>query len=70
MTMQQLLVPIGMKPNEGARHALGGVSRPTVYGLINRGELVHVKVGRRGFVTADSLEAFVARRVRASRGVA
>lgn len=67
MTTQQQLVPIGMKPNQGARERLGGISRTTIYELIKRGELVHVSIGRRGFVTAESLNAFVERLTAASQ---
>ena len=52
----QLLVPV---PAAGA--ALGGVSRTTVYALVNAGELVKVNIGRRGFITAESLAAYVDR---------
>lgn len=57
----QQLVPIGMTPDQGARGQLGGVSRTTVYALVKRGELVHVNVGRRGFITATSIDAYVER---------
>ncbi|BBZ74139.1 helix-turn-helix domain-containing protein [Mycobacterium paraseoulense] len=40
---------------------LGGVSRTTVYELVNNGELVKVNIGRRGFITAKSLSAYVER---------
>lgn len=40
---------------------LGGVGRTTVYDLIKRGELTQVHVGRRSFLTAKSLEAYVDR---------
>ena len=53
---EQLLVPV-----PGACSALGGVSRTTVYDLVNRGELVKVNIGRRGFITAKSLEQYVDR---------
>lgn len=61
MTTQPQLVPIGMKPDQGTRERLGGVSRTTVYELIKRGELIHVNVGRRGFVTAASIDAYIER---------
>jgi hypothetical protein len=53
---EQLLVPI---PDTCQR--LGGVSRTTVYDLVNRDELVKVNIGRRGFITAKSLAAYVER---------
>ena len=52
----RLLVPIPTVCTE-----LGGVSRPTVYALVNRGELVKVNIGRRGFITGESLAAYVGR---------
>jgi hypothetical protein len=52
----QLLVPV-----PAACTALGGVSRTTVYALVNQGELVKVNIGRRGFITAESLAAYVDR---------
>ncbi len=52
----QLLVPI---PDTCSK--LGGVSRTTVYALVNEGELVKVNIGRRGFITAESLAAYVNR---------
>ena len=52
----QLLVPI---PDTCSK--LGGVSRTTIYALVNEGELVKVNIGRRGFITAESLAAYVDR---------
>jgi hypothetical protein len=52
----QLLVPI---PDTCSK--LGNVSRTTVYALVNQGELVKVNIGRRGFITAESLAAYVDR---------
>lgn len=40
---------------------LGGISRSMVYELINQGELAVVKIGRRSFITEDSLQSFVQR---------
>ena len=40
---------------------LGGVGRTTVYELIKRGELTQVHIGRRGFITTESLAAYVER---------
>jgi hypothetical protein len=53
---EQLLIPI-----QRICSALGDVSRTTVYDLVNRGELVKVNIGRRGFITAKSLAAYVDR---------
>ena len=48
-------------PYDETRHKLGGIGRTTMYELFERGELVRVNVGRRGFVTAKSLAAYVDR---------
>jgi predicted DNA-binding transcriptional regulator AlpA len=40
---------------------LGGLGRTTIYELIKRGDLTQVHIGRRGFITAKSLEAYVDR---------
>jgi predicted DNA-binding transcriptional regulator AlpA len=55
-TTQRLLVPI---PTACAE--LGGVSRTTVYDLVNQRQLVKVNIGRRSFVTGESLAAYVGR---------
>jgi excisionase family DNA binding protein len=36
-----------------------GVSRSTVYKLLSDGQLPSVKIGRRRFVTADALSAYI-----------
>ena len=59
---QQLLVPIA-----GAITVLGGVGRTTVYELIGKGEIVKVCIGRRAFITAESLAAYVDRLTQAAR---
>ncbi len=53
---EQLLTPI---PDACA--ALGSISRTTLYELISRRELVKVNIGRRGFITTESLVAYVDR---------
>lgn len=40
---------------------LGGIGHTTMYELIKRGEIVKVNIGRRSFVTAESLAAYVER---------
>lgn len=52
----RLLIPIDV-----SLHALGGIGRTTLYELVKRGELVKVNIGRRGFITAESLQAYVDR---------
>lgn len=51
------LVPIW--PDAG--DYLGGIKRTTVYDLVDSGEIVRVKVGRRSMITRASLDAYVAR---------
>jgi len=41
--------------------ALGGISRAQFYALLAAGDLRAVKLGRRTFVTAQALDAYVAR---------
>ncbi len=43
------------------RAILGGIGHTTVYELVNRGEIVKVNIGRRGFITSESLEAYMDR---------
>ena len=54
--LDRLLIPITDTCSK-----LGGVSRTTVYDLVNQGHLVKVNIGRRGFITAESLAAYVDR---------
>jgi hypothetical protein len=44
-----------------ARKELGGIGHTTMYDLIGRKELVKVNIGRRSFITAESLAAYVDR---------
>jgi excisionase family DNA binding protein len=53
---ERLIVPIADTCAQ-----LGGVSRTTVYELVKNGELVKVNIGRRGFITMESLAAYVDR---------
>lgn len=48
-------------PYDDTRERLGGIGRTTLYELIERGELTRVNIGRRGFITAKSLAAYVDR---------
>jgi predicted DNA-binding transcriptional regulator AlpA len=54
--MAQLLVPI---PDSQAR--LGGIGRTTIWKLVKQGDLEQVHIGKRAFITAESLEAYVGR---------
>jgi hypothetical protein len=47
-------------PYEEARERLGGIGRSTLYKLVERGDLVNVKIGRHSFITGDSISTFVA----------
>src|ERR1700741_3260216 len=38
-----------------AQEVLGGIGHTTIYDLIKRHELVKVNIGRRGFITSESL---------------
>jgi len=51
-----------------ARQLLGGIGHTTVYELIKRSEIVKVNIGRRGFITSESLEAYMDRLSAASVG--
>jgi hypothetical protein len=53
---QKRLVPI-----PEARQLLGGIGHTTVYELIKRDEITKVNIGRRGFITSESLEAYMDR---------
>jgi hypothetical protein len=55
---QRLLVPI----NGGdAQQMLGGIGKTYLYELIGAGEITMVKLGKRSFVTVDSIRAYVDR---------
>lgn len=53
---QRLLVPY-----DEAMRKLGDLGRTKFYELIDEKELDRVKIGRRGFITAKSLAAYVDR---------
>jgi hypothetical protein len=42
-------------PYDEARRLLGDIGRTTLYGMIERREVVRVNIGRRGFVTTNRL---------------
>jgi hypothetical protein len=46
---------------EAREEWLGGIGHTTMYGLIKRGEVVKVNIGRRSFITAESLARYVDR---------
>ncbi|HQA42139.1 MAG TPA: helix-turn-helix domain-containing protein [Verrucomicrobiota bacterium] len=54
------LVPItGSRPV--VSDFLGGIGRTKIYKLIDSGQLARVNIGRRAFVTAESIENFIDR---------
>lgn len=44
---------------EDARFLLGGIARKTIYDLLNNGELASVVIGRRRFIPAAAITAFI-----------
>jgi hypothetical protein len=46
-------------PSSEARHKLGGIGTTTYHELINAGHLERVHIGRRAFITAESLHGYV-----------
>jgi hypothetical protein len=48
-------------PNDDAMHLLGGIGRTMFYELVAAGEIEQVKIGRRSFITAKSIAAYVDR---------
>lgn len=46
---------------DAARAALGGIGRTKLWDLVTQGEITRVNVGRRSFITAESLAAYVER---------
>jgi hypothetical protein len=52
----QLLIPVPL-----VQHKLGGLGLTKTYELFGEGELEVVHIGRRAFVTAESLQAYIER---------
>lgn len=52
--------PRRLVPLPEAWAALGGIGRSTGYELVDDGKLTRVNIGRRAFITADSLDSYVA----------
>lgn len=46
-------------PIEDAQSELGGIGRTTLYRLIDEGHLVRARIGRRAFITGDSIAAYI-----------
>lgn len=53
---------------EETRQRLGGVSRQTVYDLINSGKLKSFTIGKRRLIPADAIKAFIADSTQAATG--
>lgn len=49
------LIPL----DEAMTDRLGGIGRTTLYKLIDDGALVRVNIGRRAFVTGESIDAYI-----------
>lgn len=45
--------------DEARQDRLGGIGRTTIYRLINEGKLTKVNIGRRAFITADSIDSYI-----------
>lgn len=54
MTTDRKLIPY-----QEARHMLGGIGPTMFHGLINDGRIERVKIGRRGFITQESIDTFI-----------
>lgn len=48
-----------LDPIPDAQEYLGGISRTALYGLIDRGLITRVSIGRRAFITRASMDAYV-----------
>jgi hypothetical protein len=57
-------------PLPDVRRILGGIGHNTLYGLIDRHQLTRCVIGRRAFITADSLAAFLDRLAAGDDGAA
>lgn len=47
-------------PIDQAQLELGGIGRTTLYRLIDEGHLVRANIGRRAFITGESITAYIA----------
>lgn len=46
-------------PIDDAQRELGGIGRTTLYELIDQGHLVRARIGRRAFITGESIAAYI-----------
>lgn len=44
-----------------AQHYLGGISRTTLYALLDSDDVKRVNIGRRAFITRKSMDDYIAR---------
>lgn len=49
-----------------AMEYLGGITKPTLYELINQENVQRVKIGRRSFITRESLDQYIERQIQES----
>lgn len=54
------MTDVKLIPIHEAQDALGGIGRTTLWRLVRDGHLEQVHIGRRAFITADSIDAYVA----------
>ncbi|TXI50200.1 helix-turn-helix domain-containing protein [Mycolicibacter arupensis] len=57
--MQTREVTRRLVPIEDAQVELGGISRTTLYRLIDDGHLIRARIGRRAFITGESLANYI-----------
>lgn len=46
-------------PIEDAQNELGGIGRTTLYRLIDEGHLIRARIGRRAFITGESIANYI-----------
>jgi predicted DNA-binding transcriptional regulator AlpA len=46
-------------PIENAQKELGGIGRTTLYRLVKEGHLARASIGRRSFITGESLDSYI-----------
>lgn len=46
-------------PYDEARHLLGGIGKTMLHDLMKEGRIERVKLGARGFITAESIDRFI-----------
>lgn len=46
-------------PIEDAQNELGGIGRTTLYRLIEEGHLIRARIGRRAFITGESIAHYI-----------